>query len=79
MRLPIGEFGIDVLRHRDHMPRDFLIMLFVAREVSLHVTEVALLPQRDGKRTHGRDQILVRGQQLQILRCRMLPERSHCQ
>ena len=61
MRLPIREFGIDVLRHGDHVPRDLLSMLFVARKVALHVTEVALLPQRNRERSHGRDQILVRG------------------
>ena len=43
MRLPIREFGIDVLRHGDHMPRDLFGMLFVTRKVALHVTEVALL------------------------------------
>ena len=79
MRLSIREFAIDVFRHRDHESRDLLSVFFVAREVSIHMTEVALLPQRNGERSHGRDQSLVRGQQLQILRRRMLRERSHCQ
>ena len=43
MRLPIREFGVDVLRHGDHVPRDLLVMLFVACEIALYVTEVALL------------------------------------
>jgi hypothetical protein len=78
VHLPIREFGIDVFRHCDHKPSDFLGMLFVARIVGRYVTEVALLPQRNRERSHGRNQILVSRQQLQILRRRMLPERSHC-
>lgn len=80
MRFPIREFGIDVLRHGDHMPRDLFRMLFVARKIALYVAEVAFLPERYGERAHGRNQILVCRQQLQILRRRMLlRERSHCQ
>ena len=79
VRLPIREIRIDVLSHGDHMPGDLLVMLFVAREVPLHMTEIALLPQRSRERAHGRNQILVGREQLQILRRRMLRESSHCE
>ncbi len=45
MRLAVREFRIDILRHVDHVARDFLRMLFVARKIALHVAEVALHAQ----------------------------------
>jgi len=75
VRLPIREFAVDILRHEDHVPRDFLGMLIVAREIALHMTEVALHAERNRERSHGGNQILVGREDLQILGRRMLPER----
>lgn len=52
MLLAVGEAGVDVPRHDDHLPRRFLLRLFVTREISAHMTGIALHSQPDTKRAH---------------------------
>src|SRR5580700_6218759 len=51
-QLALGKIPIDLLRHRDHVARDFLFRIFVARVISLHVAIDALHAEPDSERTH---------------------------
>lgn len=57
MLFTIGELLIDVLRHFDHVPGGRLGGLLVAREIALHVAEVASLTESDREGAHHRADI----------------------
>ena len=62
----IGKMRANLHAHRDHIPRNFLFRILVAGEIPLHMTVIALHPERDGKRAH-RGYELLPGQVLQYL------------
>jgi hypothetical protein len=69
MYFAIGELGVDVVHHLDHEARRGLLRIFVAGEIRWHVAEATVLTQtkRGSVRPHGRNQIAIRGQDLQVL------------
>src|ERR1035441_482984 len=58
VHLAVGEIGVNLARHDDHLARNFLVRFFVAGEVVLHVAEVAANAQRHPERLHGLHQVL---------------------
>ena len=48
----IRKLRVDLARHHDHLAGHFFLRLFVACEVSLHMTGVAFRAQRDTERPH---------------------------
>jgi hypothetical protein len=64
--LAVREIGVDFAGHDDHLARDFFFRLFVAGEVALHVTHIALGAQGDTEGSHG-GSYFFRFQELQIL------------
>ena len=65
--LSIREVPVDLARHDDHLAGHFLLRLFIAGEVSLHMTGFAFRAQRDTKRPHRVHQPIGL-QQLKIFR-----------
>ena len=52
MLVAIRKFRVNLARHHDHLAGHFLLRLFVAGEVSLHMTRVAFRAKRDTERPH---------------------------
>ena len=48
----IWKLRVDLPRHHDHHAGSRLLRLFIAGEISLHMTGVAFRSQRDTKRPH---------------------------
>ena len=55
VHLAIRKVRIDVSRHRDHVPRDFLLRIVIAREVTLHMAMFALHAEAGGIGAHDRN------------------------
>ena len=72
MHLAVRELGIDLVCHGDHLTRDFLLGIFIAGEVALNVTVVALHAEAGGKGPHDLNDFGARGdfQHLQVGRVR---------
>lgn len=67
VHLAIGEFGVDLAHHDDHVPRDFLLRIIIAGEIALHVAGVALNAEGCSKGAHhGAD--FLRLEEFQVLR-----------
>ena len=49
---PIGEFGVDLLGHCDHVAPDFFLRIFIAGKVALNVTMCALDAQCGAEFAH---------------------------
>ena len=54
VHLAIREFGVDLLRHRNHHQGDALFGVIIAGKVSHHVAEDALLAEASVVGAHGR-------------------------
>jgi hypothetical protein len=72
MYFAIGKLGVDVVHHLDHEARGGLLWVFVAGEIRYHVAEATVLTKtkRGGVGTHGGNEIVIRRQNLQVLRSR---------
>src|SRR4051794_10273783 len=57
--LPVGELGIDVVNHLDHLAGHEFLGILVARVIALHVAEVALHAERTTHRAHHRSYLLL--------------------
>src|ERR1035437_4652400 len=44
VHIAVGEFGVQFLRHGDHVPRDHLVRILVAGVIALHVAHVWQFP-----------------------------------
>lgn len=57
MLFPIRKLRIDLAHHDDHVPRDFLLRVLIAREIALHVAISTLHAETGAKRGHHRTNI----------------------
>ena len=67
VKFAVRELAIDFMGHLQHVARGGFVVLVVAGEIALYVTEIAFHSERDGEGAHGRHYIL-RLEDLQILR-----------
>jgi hypothetical protein len=58
---------IDLPNHRQHLPRDYFVIVFVAREISLNMASAAAHAEPDRKCPHGRHHF-IGFQDFEILR-----------
>src|SRR3982751_6370722 len=57
--LPVGELGVDVVYHLNHLAGHELLGILVARIVALHVAEVALHAERTTHSAHHRAHLIL--------------------
>jgi hypothetical protein len=72
VHLAVRKIRIDIRRHRDHVPRDFLLRVIVTSEIPLHVAMIALHAESGRIGAHDLDHFRPRGnfQNFQVRRGR---------